>query len=282
MAHKIFIGNYKGGVGKTTFTYNMGCILREKGERVLLIDLDPQSSLSEVCFNNNEIGEFTKLKGEETFNYVFKVYHEAFNMNIKLDLDLKKLIKDNGKVEFIPSSYFFWDGGLDIQCLNMDKEPQDMCIIKTFINDSKLDEEFDYIIFDCPPSNNIITLSAFWASDYYLIPTIMDYISTMGIGHYKKLLDDLYKDYASNKKKVIDAAIGREPKLLGIFESKKKGNIDTSKYRSNVKENYYLFKTIIPDYREISDSIERGERSRKTNQYEELVKEIEERIVKEK
>lgn len=280
MTNKIFVGNYKGGVGKTTFTYNMGCILRERGYSVLLIDLDPQSSLSEVCFNRVGNGRFTELKDEETFNNVVKVYHDALKDNIRFHYDrgIERLVKDNGNVQFIPSSYLFKDGGLDIQCLNMDKEICDICIIKYFIEDAELDKKFDYIIFDCPPSNNVITLSAFLASDYYIIPTIMDYISTRGISHYKELLDDFYNTYVENKKEVIDAAIGIRPKLLGVFESRKKGNTDTSKFRNTINKDYYLFETIISDYKEVSESLETGERSNRTNQYEELVNEIEERI----
>ena len=67
MAKKIFIGNYKGGVGKTTFAYNMGCILRKRKKRVLMIDLDPQSSLSEICYNAiNDDEAFSKLPDDET------------------------------------------------------------------------------------------------------------------------------------------------------------------------------------------------------------------------
>lgn len=275
MAKKIFVGNYKGGVGKTTFTYNMGCELKKRGERVLLIDLDPQSSLTEVCFGEQNYEEFKKLADEETFNYVVDMYYKASIEYLfsKLSLDINKLIKDNGFINYIPSSYLYKDGGLDIQCLNMKNKPNNILIIKKFLNDNELDQIYDYIIFDCPPSNNIITQSAFFASDYYIIPTIMDSISTKGVAHYKEIFDKFYKKYMKSKIKVANAAIDKEPILLGIFESRRKGNSNTDKYRKSIENNFYLFNQYISDYKEVSDKLEIGQPSKKA-EYPKLVDEI--------
>lgn len=279
MAKKIFVGNYKGGVGKTTFTYNMGCELKNRGERVLLIDLDPQSSLTEVCLGGQDYSVFEKLKNEETFNYVVDIYYKS-NLEYlfsKLNVDLNKLIKDNGFINYIPSSYLYKDGGLDIQCLNMKNRPNNILIIKRFLNDNKLDEMYDYIIFDCPPSNNIITQAAFFASDYYIIPTIMDAISTKGVRHYKEIFDRFYKKYMKSKLKVANAAIDKEPILLGVFESRRKGTSGTDKHRRSIEDNFYLFKQHISDYKEVSDKLEEGQPSKKA-EYPKLVDEILNRI----
>lgn len=281
MAKKIFIGNYKGGVGKTTFAYNMGCILRKRKKRVLMIDLDPQSSLSEICYNAiNDDEAFSKLPDDETLNHVIDIYYKAGEEGIyeELNFDIDKLIKDNKKVKFIPSSYLYKDGGLDIQCLNMQRKVNDVMMMKRFIEHSKLEEKFDYIIFDCPPSNNIITLAAFLVSDYYIIPTIMDSISTNGISHYKELLDKFYKKYLNGKDDVVNATFGKQPTLLGVFEYRKKKQVNTDKFRQKISGKYHLFDTVIYDYKEISDSLEAGNESSK-EEFAKLVDEIEERII---
>ncbi|MGL5380118.1 ParA family protein [Clostridium sp.] len=281
MAKKIFVGNYKGGVGKTTFTYNFGCELkkRNKENKVLLIDLDPQSSLSEVCLREKSYDEFENLNYKETFNYVVDIYYKANKEQVysELNLDINKLIKDNGHVHYINSSYLYKDGGLDIQCLNMVNKPNNILIIKRFLNDSKLDEKYDYIIFDCPPSNNIITQSAFFASDYYIMPTIMDAISSRGVRHYKEIFDKYYKKYMKSKVKIADVAVDDEPKLLGVFESKRKANSKTDTHRESIESNFYLFKQHISDYKEVSDRLEKGEPSEKA-EYPALVDEILKRI----
>lgn len=264
MARKIFIGNYKGGVGKTTFTYNMGCILKEKQEdnKVLLIDLDPQSSLSEICFSTKTCGKFDELGEKETLNYVIEMYHKGVRRKVfrGLNLKLEKLIKNNGNVDFIPSSYFYKSGGLDIQCLSMVRDINNIMIFKNFFEDTKLDKMYDYILFDCPPSNNIITLSAFYVCDYYVIPTIMDSLSTKGVTHYKEMLYKYYNKYLRGDKDLADAARKMEPKILGVFESKRKKGVNTDNFREILSDkNFKLFETVIYDYKEISTSLETGQ-----------------------
>lgn len=279
-AKKIFVGNYKGGVGKTTFTYNFGCILQEKGYKVLLIDLDPQSSLTEVCIGIESYDtKFRKLGDDETFNYVVDIYTTAIKDKLfgKLNFDINKLIKCNGYVDYIPSSYLYKKGGLDIQCLNMKVRVDNVLILKRFIKDSNLDNLYDYIIFDCPPSNNVITQSAFFASDYYIMPTIMDSISTRGVSHYKEIFDRYYRKYMNSKFKLSKAAIDKEPILLGVFESRRKGLSDNKKHREGISEKYYLFEQYISDYKEVSDQIEKGQPSKKA-QFRELTEEIIKRI----
>ena len=253
MSRPIFIGNYKGGVGKTTFAYNTGCILTKRGGKVLMIDLDPQSSLSEICYNAKPNDDFSNLPNDEILNYVVDIYYRAARQGIfdDLTLDVDKLIKDNGEVKFIPSSYLYDKGGLDIQCLNMRREVHDVMMMKKFIEHSKLEERFDYIIFECPPSNNIITVASFIVSDCYIIPTIMDSISTNGISHYKELLDKFYNKYLKSEDNVAKAAFGKQPELLGVFEYKKKTQVNTNKFRQRIGDKYHLFKTVILDYKEL-------------------------------
>ena len=248
-----------------------------------MIDLDPQSSLSEICYNaykdNDKNEEFSKLPDDETLNYVVDLYYKASEEGIyeELNFDIDKLIKDNKKVEFIPSSYLYKDGGLDIQCLNMQRKVNDIMMMKRFIEHSKLEENFDYVIFDCPPSNNIITLASFLVSNYYIIPTIMDSISTNGISHYKELLDKFYMKYLNGKDDVVKATFGKQPTLLGVFEYRKKPQINTERFRQKINKKYHLFDTVIYDYKEVSDSLEEGNESSK-EEFAKLVDEIEERI----
>lgn len=282
MAKKIFVGNYKGGVGKTTCSYSIGAILREEKNKVLLIDLDPQSSLSEICMSKLGDEAFIELKENETLNYVFSIKSQASKLGIEnIKIDSKTLIKDNGVVDFIPSSLLYKNGGLDILSVKLEKDIRSILIIKQFIQSNNLDEEYDYIIFDCPPSNNIITQSAYMTADYYIIPTIMDAISTKGVKHYKRTIEDSYDAYISknvDSEEIIKLFLGDKPKAIGVFEARRKNNVNTDKYRQLVESSgNYLFKAVISDYKEITDSMGSGTIAHK-DMYKKLVDEIIDRI----
>jgi cellulose biosynthesis protein BcsQ len=86
MAKKIFVGNYKGGVGKTTTVFEIGAGLAKKYEKkVLLIDLDPQCSLTSICMQIAGIS-FANIKPEETLNYAFDLYGENIKKTSRLQI----------------------------------------------------------------------------------------------------------------------------------------------------------------------------------------------------
>lgn len=277
MAKKIFVGNYKGGVGKTTCTYSIGVILREQKKKVLLIDIDPQSSLSEICMAKITDDAFVELKDKETLNYVFDIANQAKKIGVKVPkIDSSNIIKDNNLVDFIPSSLLYKNGGLDSLSVKLEKDISSILIIKQFIDDNNLDEIYDYIIFDCPPSNNIITQSAYMTADYYIIPTIMDAISTKGVKHYKHTIEETYRSYISENseaEEIIKLILGDKPKEIGVFEARKKSNNNTNKYRQQIKSDNYLFEAVINDRKDITESIGNGEVGNK-EVYEKLVSEI--------
>ncbi|MCL2086388.1 MAG: ParA family protein [Oscillospiraceae bacterium] len=272
----VFWGNYKGGVGKTTSTYNVAVELAKKFEqKVLLVDLDPQSSLSDVCMTayGKQLDEIEKC---ETLNYIYMVYMQAKKTGItNFVLSSKKIVKRANGISFIPNSLFSPYGGLDKISMDIGKSTDNLLILRDFIVGNNFDEEYDFIFFDCPPSNNLITQSAFLYSDYYIIPTIMDPLSSKGVKHYISVVKKIYENYCKNSDcaDILSLLFGNEPQLIGIFETMRKGNTNTKKYRTAIKSIGYLFEREIKDLKDVSEKA--GEGSEASNyEYVNLAKEF--------
>lgn len=280
MGRKIFFGNYKGGVGKTTSTYNIGVELAKAfSKRVLLIDLDPQSSLSNVCMTacNKPLDE---LDRNETLNYIYAVYMQARRIgNINFHVDSAKIIQSVNSIDFIPNSLFSELGGLDKISMEIGKSLENLLVLRDFIEDNSLQEKYDFIFFDCPPSNNVITQSAFLYSDYYIIPTIMDSLSTKGVRHYISVIETIYKSYCEDNESadVPSCVFGARPQLIGIFETMRKGNTNTDNYRNGMKSLGYLFKQEIKDRKSVSELMGEGRESDRY-EYQAVAKEMLKRI----
>lgn len=305
MATKIFVGNYKGGVGKTTSVFHISNYITklQDGKNVLMIDLDPQCSLSEICMTKHK-KNLEDLEDEECLNYILDIYNKKFRKynNIDIKLDVKNFIKRQSEgVDFIPSSLYYKENkrGLDIIVGDFQKYEDSIFILSQFILDTKLDEIYDYIIFDCPPSNNIITQSAFLISDYYLIPTIMDNISAKGVRHYVNSVDNIYNNFCKNHEdaEVMKVVFKEKPHLLGIFETLYKYNVSNGETIESIKRelsenkvleiekilNEYdniIFNTRISNYIDIARGTAVGEQNKKTEGYRELTEEILNRINK--
>ena len=279
-ARKIFIGNYKGGVGKTTSVYYLAHYLAQHF-KILLIDLDPQCSLSEVCLKSTD-KTLMDLKDDECLNYVFDVYLQAKKIQqIRFSLDMERLIKkctkNHQNIDFIPSNLFYSNGGLDELAMEMtaDKnEIENLFILHNFIQDHILESKYDLIIFDCPPTNNLITQSGFLLSDYYLIPTIMDKVSAKGVAHYIKIVNKIYEKYCSNKEyyHFFNLIFGDKPKLLGVFETMRKGK--SLPQGEGELKHLKMYKTVIKDLNNISEAMSNGDVSTEQYKYKELAAEI--------
>ncbi len=292
MVKKIFVGNYKGGVGKTTSVFSLATKLGEKDKKVLLIDLDPQSSLSEICMRKYGKQNLNQLKPQETLNYVFDMYIKKINnhRNIELRFEIDKLIKKCGDVSFIPSSLFYQGNrGLDELVLEMKNNIEYLAILKQFIDLVELKIKFDYIFIDCPPSNNVITQGAFLMSDLYLIPTILDGMSTNGVIHYINTVNEIYNKYCENNEEALfnKHFFGDKPKLIGIFYTLIRGqanyNNDKTDFKNSLESikferNIYIFKEYINNYIDIARTIKFGELSEERDEYEKLSKELIERL----
>lgn len=277
MGKKIFVGNYKGGVGKTTSTFNMAVELKKKGKKVLVVDLDPQSSLSEVCLNSIDI-LLDELPNEESLNEVYCGYYLAkINGNKVFKLSAEKFIKSTKQgVDFIPNSLFYNLGGLDKIAMQLEDKPDYFTILSDFFKYNKLEEKYDFIFFDCPPSRNRITECAFVFSDYYVIPTIMDAMSSRAVEHYISTVEDTYKEYCVDGENAsyFYSVFGEKPKLLGAFETMTKGNTSTDIYRNLLLgANVPMFETVIKHRKEIGDNIGSGKESGSI-EYKSLVNEF--------
>lgn len=204
--------NYKGGVGKTTLASNIACELAWKGNKVLLMDMDPQTNLT-LSFINIE--EYQQLVRD---NQTIKQWYDAFIVNDreeKLD-DLivsptivNELLSEkrrDGRVDLISSHLELIN--VDMELATMYGGNTDRTIRSSFLKlfsrlkkgIEKLEEQYDYVLIDCPPNFNIVTQNAIIASDYYLVPTKADYLSTMGIDQldmHVKLLAEKYNSYVS-------------------------------------------------------------------------------------
>lgn len=158
MSRIIAIANQKGGVGKTTTAINLSACLAESGKKVLDIDLDPQGNMtSGLGVDKNELD-----------NTVYELMLDECSINESM----QQTVVDNLKI--IASNVNL--AGAEIELLGInDKE----YILKTAVD--YIRDDFDFIIIDCPPSLNMLTVNAMTTADTVLVPIQCEYYALEGL-----------------------------------------------------------------------------------------------------
>lgn len=187
--------NYKGGVGKTTITANLASEMVRKKKRVLVIDLDPQTNLT---FSYIKV---EKWRSEYEKNRTIKYWFDSIIDGTKPIPTFKELIVKNNGVDLICSHLGLIDVDIELAAgLSAGTERQHKNnFIKTYSYIKNelvtLENKYDIVLFDCPPNFSIVTKNALIASDYYIVPAKMDYLSTLGINQLKNHVDSLVEQF---------------------------------------------------------------------------------------
>ena len=251
----IAIANQKGGVGKTTTTFNLGVALKNQGKKVLVVDADPQGDLTTYMGYNESQLKTTLAQLMESVIY-----------DSQLDTKLAILNNEEG-IDLISSDLDL--SATEAMLVNaMSRE----ITIRTILNDVKKD--YDYILIDCMPSLGMLTINALACSDKIIIPVQDHFLAAKGMGHLLKTV--------SRVKRTINPTLEVGGILLTLVNSRTNVSKETIQ---DLKETYgkaiKLYSSHIPLAVKTTESTSRGEsifkydkNSKVAVAYEEFAKEV--------
>lgn len=217
----IAITNQKGGVGKTTTALNLGVALSTQHKKVLLIDADPQGSLTvSLGKTNQDQLEFTLAKIMERI------------VNDEEIPDGFCITKSQEGLDFIPSNIEL--SGIEVRLVNeMSRER----VLKAYVDSIR--DKYDYILIDCMPSLGMMTFNALCAADSVIIPTQPEFLSAKGLEQLLSTINRVRRHI--NPKLKVDGILIT---MADLRTRLGRNLIDV--IRNNYGQSATVFKTVIP------------------------------------
>ncbi len=216
----IAIANYKGGVGKTATVHNVADALSRKGERVLMVDCDPQSNLTECALPKRRRAEIkTTIADAMTAR------------NVPLPI-----LSINELVDLVPCNLRH-TGTESLITTRPDRSE----VLKPLIDEVR--GRYDFILIDCPPTPGLLTVNALVAADRVVIPVEAQYLPMKGINQILKMVE------------LVRANYNPSLSLGGILINRHKRNNLAALVIDTIRKNYSkVFDTIISESVRIAEA----------------------------
>jgi len=193
MAKRVSIINFKGGVGKTTLTFHLGTgLVRYHDARVLLIDMDHQSSLSVLCLQSERWGK--KAQENLTVDAIFRPFIDDSATLPGKEIVVNSPLNDQyyASMDIVPASLQLDDTEIILTASHRGEPNKSEWDKRThicrWIEETGVDADYDYIIFDCPPATKIVAQNAIAASHGYIIPVVPEAVMERGTPHLHKMV----------------------------------------------------------------------------------------------
>lgn len=214
MGRVIAVANQKGGVGKTTTSINLSASLAEKGNRVLVIDTDPQgNTTSGFGIDKNELD-----------NTIYELILGECSIQ---DCIIKDVMKN---VSVLTANVNL--AAAEIELIGVEKKEY---ILKNEVDWVK--EQYDYIVIDCPPSLNILTINALTTADSVLVPIQCEYYALEGLSQLIHTVNLV--------KERLNPELEMEGVVFTMYDSRTNLSLQVvENVKSHLKQNVY--ETLIP------------------------------------
>ena len=239
--------NMKGGVGKTTLAVNVGYTLAKHfSKKVLLVDLDPQMNASQYTLSGDKVNEILE-NPTKTVAGIFENKLPTITQKQNSSSKCKTEIFD------IVENFYIMPSHLNLMISTISDSP---LLLKNHLNDIKCN--YDVIIIDAPPTMSSYTKAALLASDSYIVPMKIDFLSLFGLPLLQNYISSLEKEYSTQIlfNGIILTMIRKDYTIYSSVKNKINENLDwKSKLFTNELTNRIQVANAISPNKEWSEDV---------------------------